>query len=391
MNLIDKLLWKENNRWQIFGAAFGAFIGLLLLLIAIQFYQDLSFLTGKGGSKDDRYVIINKKVNFFNTLGANAAFNEEEIEKILQQPFVLDADVFSSNRYKVSASSKMLGFYTELFFEAVPGKFLDVSTRKFEWKEGQNDIPIIISRDYLALYNFGFAPSQGLPQFTPKTIKRVTIDIILRGNRSRKTMQGQIVGFSDRINSIIVPQNFMEWANKNFGDGSSGKSSRLIMEVSNPYAKEFTAFLDENNYEISSGKLIGGQVGTLIALVVGFLAFIGIVIVLLSVLLFVLNFQLLISKSSQSISLLLQLGYKHKQLSQVLTKRMITLFAFVFVGTIIALLLSRYFQVEWFTTQGFELPFVPHWTVILAAILFAALFVIVNLTNIRKNVIALFE
>ena len=263
MKILNQLLWSEKNKWQIIGAAVGAFIGLFLLLSALQLYFDLQRLV-KGDSSTEQFVLINKKVNLFNTLGARSTFTEEEIEQLKQQEFVESVGIFISNQFKVSASSQMLGFYTELFFESLPDDFIDIKKSRWSWSKGDNEIPIILSRDYLALYNFGFAPSQGLPQFTPNTISKLAMDVNVSGNGLRKTFQGRIIGFSDRINSILVPQSFMDWANENFGETQKPKSSRLIIKTNNPYSPELSDYLEKNKFEVSSGRLIGGTVDHLI-------------------------------------------------------------------------------------------------------------------------------
>ncbi len=390
MNILNKLLWKRKTRWQIIGAAAGALVGLLLLLNAIQLYVDLKDLLEGNSNSNDHFVQINKKVNLFNTLGVKSTFSEAEIENIHSQKFVKSIGIFTPNQFKVSASSQLLGFYTELFFEALPDNFLDVKESRFRWKKGQNELPVILSRDYLALYNFGFAPSQGLPQFTQNTIKRVSMDINVSGNGLRKTFQGRIVGFSDRINSILVPQSFMKWANETFGSGTAAGSSRLIMAVDNPLSHDLTDFLKENNYEISSGRLIGGQFAILLNIVISAIAAIGFIIVLLSVLIFILNFQLIISKSSEDIRLLLQLGYKPTQISTILTRNLSILFAVVIALTILLLLVLRSLIVGGFGAQGFALAGGLHWSVYLTGLLFSVLFLVVNYRNIRRNVLRLF-
>lgn len=336
-------------------------------------------------SSRDRYVVINKEVNFFNTLGASAAFTEEEIGKLREQPFVQSVGIFTSNQFKVSATSKTLGFYTDLFFESVPDEYLDLNNSRFRWEEGDSRLPIILSRDYLALYNFGFAPSQGLPQFTPGTIQKVSMEIILKGPSQRQSFSGQIVGFSDRFNSILVPQEFMDWANEAFGSGEA-LPSRLILEVDNPLSRDLNNFLDEQNYEISSGRLIGGQFTTLISLVLGILGFIGLTIVLLAFLIFSLNFQLLIARARQKISLLIQIGYRRRQIYGLLENRLLRQFLIVLVFTLIALTLWRFFQVQWLYNQGFSVSAWPHWAVILLAVLFSALFIFLNFRSIRRSV-----
>ena len=109
-------------------------------------------------------------MNFLSTLGAKATFSAEEIGELQGLGPVQSIGSFSSNQFKVGAASAALGFYTELFFEAVPDEFLDVQPAGCFWESGKDEVPIILSRDYLALYNFGFAASQGLPKIPFESI-----------------------------------------------------------------------------------------------------------------------------------------------------------------------------------------------------------------------------
>ena len=387
--MLKKILWNQQNPLQIWGAIIGAFLGLFLLFSAVQLYRDIQLLT-KGGDREE-YVIVNKKVNIFNTLGASSAFTNEEIETLKSQNFVQSIGHFTPNRYKVSISSPMMGFYTELFFESIEPEYLDINNEKFSWKEGQQEIPIVLSRDYLALYNFGFAPSQGLPQFTPNTIKKVSVDVNIRGNGLRKTLSGRIVDFSDRINSILVPQSFMDWANKTFGDTENESVSRLILATDEPYSQALQTFLKDHNYEVSKGKLIGGQIGVLLHTILGIIAFIGLIITILSILVFILNFELVISRASSKIRLLLQLGYKTKQISDLLIKQLLKIFVAVLVAALASVFIGHYFLAKWMQTQSLNITPSLHWSIYLVALLIAGIFAIINIQNIKKKVIRLFQ
>lgn len=389
MKILNQILWEGKNKWQIYGAAIGAFLGLLLVLMAFQFYHDLQKLI-HGDNATDQYVIINKKVNLFNTLGANAAFTANEIDSLKTHDFILEVGTFNSNQYKVGASSSLFGFYTELFFESVPDEFVDANLGRFNWQEGQKEIPIIMSRDYLALYNFGFAPSQGLPQFTPSTISRVSVDLIIRGNGMKRTYQGRIIGFSDRINSIIVPKTFLEWSNLQFGTKAKSEPSRVILKTNNPYSNELQDLLKAKNYEVSSGKLIGGKLTTLLQSIISVVGFIGFIIVLLSVLVFVLNFQLIIAQSKEDIRLLLQMGYKTKQISDALTKRLLVLFGGIIIAVLATLTLTRFIFTKWFEAQGLGIDAGIHWSVYLMGIMLSLLILFLNFGTIKTNVERLF-
>jgi hypothetical protein len=378
MKILNKILKQNNNIWQIVGAIIGSFMGLLLLLLSIQFYIDLNDLT----ESEDQFVIINKEVSSF---GAKAKFTPEEIQKIQDQPFIKKVGQFSASNYRVSAGSALLNFRTDLFFESVPDEFVDVKSEDFKWSKGDIVIPVVVARDYLALYNFGFAASQGLPKIPFESIQEVSLDVLIKGQGKRKNFKGRIVGFSDRINSIIVPQSFMEYSNKNFQDYEPKGSSRLIISSDNPFSDTFRNFMKDNGYELSSGRLIGGETAALIRTLIAVVAVIGFLIVLLSVFIFVLNFQLMVSKSSRDIRLMLQLGYKQNQIGQILKKHLMFLFGMVMLLTILFFGIFRSFIVSFFTKQGMEFEFVNP-IVLLAGLLFAGLFVFINYKNIESSI-----
>ena len=390
MDYIKQILGSQKRQRLSWGAIIGTFLGLFLLLSAVQLYLDFQSLL-EGGEDNNHYISINKKVRLLDMLNTSPSFSQQEIDTLLQQDLIEDVGIFTANRFKVSASSSMIGFRTELFFEAIEEDFLDVPLDKFYWKEGKNDIPVIISRDYLALYNFGFAPSQGLPPITQNTITKVPVDVVIRGRGKSKTFKGKIVGFSDRFNSVLVPQTFMDWANKNFGSTPSKTISRLILKTANPYSKELQTFLSNKNYEVSRGKLIGGQFEILLKLVLGLIAFIGLLLVFLSILLLLLQFELLITQANKDIGLLLQLGYQPKQVSDFLTKRMLLLFGSVLLAALVLLIIVHFIVAAWLNSQSIVIPSMIHWIVALVALLIGILFAVYGKNRIEQQVLALFK
>ena len=387
--MLKKLFQKNRNPFQIVGAAIGAFLGLFLLLLALQIYFDFQKIL-RGSTDGDNYITINKPVSLANTFLGKSVFSDANIKELENESKAINTEgvgIFTANRFKVGASSKMMGFYTELFFESIPESFIDVQDPKFRWYEGQNEIPIIMSKDYLALYNFGFALSQGLPQFTPSTISQVSVDITIRGKGREQVFAGRIIGFSERINSILVPERFMKYANDNFGDQPDIGASRLLLKVKNPYDKNLTRFLEDKGYEISSGRLIGGRLTTILNAVISSVFVIGFLLMILSVIVFILNYQLIISKSALDIRLLLQIGYRPSQITSVLRGSLMKLLGSVFFIIIIALIFTRYILLNWMESQGFELNLPYHSLVILTGIALMLLITAINFFNIKKSVL----
>jgi hypothetical protein len=358
-----------------------------LLIFALQTWFDLQKIL-RGGNESENFVTINKPVSLVNTIFGKAVFPPTDIKDIENQSFVESVGIFTANQFKVSASNARLGFYTELFFESLPPQYLDLRDPDFRWQEGQLDLPVILSKDYLALYNFGFAASQGLPQFTAATIRQLSLDITIRSrNGQQQTFSGRIVGFSERINSILVPETFMAWANARFGDPTEGGTSRLLLKVANSYDKNLRTYLDEKGYELSTGRLIGSRLVTVLNALIAALAVIGILLMVLSVIVFLISFQLIIAQSAEDIRLLKQIGYRPSEIAKILRGGLLRILAVVFAAVIAVLIPARLFLVNWLEQQSFDLSPMYDVTVILIGVGLMLGIVLLNNRNIQKEVL----
>jgi hypothetical protein len=354
--MIRRLLWKNYGKWQILGASFGALAGLLLLMAVIQFYFEMqNVLQTNKDLLDPEYIVINKRIGLLETLNfRDAVFDKEEIEEIRQQPFVEKVEGFISNDFALSAyteSDRFPDFFTDLFFEAIPDGYLDIKSDDWNWRRGQRTIPIILPQEYLNLYNFGFAPSQGLPQISPTTMGLVNFRISITGNGKTELFNGRISGFSNRINSILVPYSFLSWANKEFGNGNKSTVSRLVIETKDPTNPEIVNFLTSKGYETIREKLKSSRLNIILKFIISFLGSLGFVIILLAFMVFFLSFQLLISKSSEKIRRLKWLGYHYMEISKpylinlALIMGIIAIVCFVLVFLLKQLLIR--FTEEW--------------------------------------------
>ncbi len=381
-----KQLLQSKKNGQLWMAMLGTSLGLFLLLIAMQTYFDIQNLIQ---DKESNFVTVNKKVGLLNMLGGATRFDKDDLKDIEEQPFIKRFAPFSASQFQVMAVVPSIGFRSEFFFESVPNDYLDSKISTFKWSVGDKSLPIIFSRDYLSLYNFGFAPTRGMPALTQSTIKRVGFQIrITSDNGIVDYYNGKVVGFSDRINSILVPQSFLDWANETYSRGQA-PAAKIMLEVENPYSKEFKSFIDDNNYELSSGKLIGDKIGNILNIVVAVIGGIGALILVLALLVFLLNFKLMITAASHDIRLLLQLGYKHQTISKSLIKRFVSTLTLTIFIAIVGLFTVRYVALNWLHQQGFEMAFSFHLFTIIAAIAIIVLLFLININAIRRNVIKL--
>jgi hypothetical protein len=323
MRLLYNILWKDHSRAHLLGAFLGTLAGFVLLLAGIQFYMDFkSVLDENRDLLDPEYIVINKKVDIGQTLGlTRVGFTEKEMEEIRAQPFADQVAPFLSNQFPVSGyteNERFPDFYTELFFEAIPDEFIDVKSDDWQWDPEIGTIPVIIPQDYLNLYNFGFAPSQGLPQIPKGVLSMINFKIRLQGQGRGNfdDYQGRIVGFSNRVNSILVPLNFLEWANQKYGYFKKSDPSQLILVSKDPTDPNIIRFLEEKGYDTIREKLKSSRMNIILKFIISFLVIVAAIIIGLAFLVFLLSLQLMISRSSDKIRRLNKLGFHYREISR---------------------------------------------------------------------------
>ena len=380
--MLKKVLFDGKSTGQTVGACLGIFTGLFLLLFALQVFIDVQVLSK--GARDDNFLVINKILE--KNYGKPLRFSKEEFDLIKQQPFFKEVDAFVSNSYKVSLTSQKMGFRTLLFFQSLAPSFLGIDERNFTWKPGDK-LPIVLSSDYLALYNFGFAPSQGLPKFSAASIGFVDFKVTISGQGKQETFDAYVHAFTPNVNSILTPPSFMQYANDRYGEGSEAKMpTQIIASTDNPYSVALEQFLEQHHYEIARGGLIGGELKSTLYLLVFLILIIALIIVGLAMLVFVLNYQLLIAQSAAPIQRLIQLGYTTTSIVRVLSRNLLRLFAIVSILVMLGLVSTKYLLTGLIAAQGYPLSFWLHPLVIAFALAFCLFFVWVNLRSIRLNV-----
>lgn len=314
MSLIAKLLRKNTSSARLVGFALSNFIGLLIIGGAVMFYVDSKGIWDDDGSViNTDYLVVNKKVTSASTLGDRGAtrFSDADLADLKAQPWVRRVGEFSSSDFRVyaSVSTGGRGMETALFFESVPDSFVDLPPADWRFEPGQTTVPVMIPKDYLALYNFGFAGSAGLPQLSEQLISGIPLKLYMRSEDGTRSMQmeGHIAGFSNRLNTVLVPDGFMNYANSRLGDSGSNPPSRLIVDVSSPGDVAISEYLSSHGWEVAGDKS-ASSAAYLLKVVVGIVMAIGAIITLLSLFVLMLSVSLLMEKNRLVIHRLLMLG-----------------------------------------------------------------------------------
>lgn len=321
MNLLWKLLREHVSVTQLVGFFVANLLGMLIILFGLQFYADiLPLFQGKDAFFKREFLIVSKPVSTLGSLlGGKGTFSAREIQGFRDQPFTRQVGTFTSSLYDVSASIGMLGtgmqVGTEMFFESVPDDYIDVNAQAWTYEEGSRTIPIILPRNYLNLYNFGFAQSRNLPKLSEGVLSMIRLEIRLSGGGHVEVYDGRIVGFSNRLNTILVPEAFMNWANHYYAPGKKAEPSRLIVEVNNPADEEIVKYIQARGYEVEGNTLDAGKTVWFLQILVGIVLFIGIVITFLSFYILILSIFLLLQKNTKKMQTLLLIGYSPVQVA----------------------------------------------------------------------------
>lgn len=329
IRLLFKLLRQNISLWQTVGFVIANLIGGAIVLVGIQAYQDFDrFVKKENGLLSEGYVVVTKPVNTLSTIsslvGMKPVFRTNEIEELRQHPNVSDVGVFSSANFRIRGSFSLgdLGISTDLFMESVPDRFIDVkfdSPSDWHASVDGNFVPVIIPRKYLNIYNYGYAATKGLPQLAEGLTSAFPIMMNVAGNGHRQSYNARIVGYTDRLNTILVPESFLKEANDRFATTSNEAPSRLIVTVNSDKGKnDFLDFLAQKGYRIE-GDTESLKLQTLVNGILWVVIGIGGIVSILAFSLLLISILLLIEKNREKFVNLYSMGYSVPQIARPYT------------------------------------------------------------------------
>lgn len=384
MNLVWKLLRRHISLPQLAGFFFANLLGMLIVLLSLQFYRDVKpvFSEEDGFIRPD-FLILSKRISALGTigLGSVSTFSEKEMNELASQPFAKRVGAFTASQYKVSCSMGIDGVAqlgTEMFFESVPDAFVDADLQKWHFNEGDEVVPIILPRTYLAIYNFGFAQSQNLPKISESVAGLVEMVISMRGNGRNEFIRGKVIGFSTRLNTILAPESFIRWSNERYAPDADAEPSRIILEVGNPADDAIVNYINAKGYEMEDDKLDAGRMTFFLRLVSGIVMTVGLLISLLSFYILMLSIYLLVEKNGDKMRTLLLIGYSPAQVALPYQMLTVGINLLVFMLAVVALLCLRTQYMQMLATV---FPKMQGGSILPAILLGLSLLIVVSIAN----------
>ena len=345
--LMWKLLRRHVSAAQLGGFAVANLIGLTIVILAVQFYGDVRPIFNDDESFIKRdYLVITRKVTGMGALmGSGSEFSGDAIADLERQDWVTKVGKFQTSEYSINATVGLgnsgRSMSTQFFFESIPDEFIDVNSSDWRFNPQRPEVPVIVSKDYLSLYNFGFAAAQGMPKLSEGMMSMIPLQFTITGNGISDVLPGRIVGFSSRLNTILVPEEFMQWSNQRYGNGGTSAPSRLIVEVNTPGDVRISDYMDAKGYEVGGDKMNSGKANYFLSVVIGIVIAVGVLISLLSFFVLMLSIYLLLQKNTRKLQDLLVLGYSPREVSRTDVRMVLGIDGVVLVLAVVLLWLCR--------------------------------------------------
>lgn len=375
---------KSFSKWIGY---FGLGVGVFILLFSLQMFFNIRQLVHeeapqKSGSYD--FISISKTITNEN-MGKDNRFTEGDLEILRKQKQINAVAPLYANKFSATASAgNVLPFSTELFLESIDKSFLDTIPEGFDWQPGDMNVPVIFSSDFLEMYNI-FAPSQGLPQLSPRTVSSVTLFLECSGTKGSHNFRANIAGLSDRFNSVLVPESFLKWANLNLSGDNTSPISRVYIKTTDTNNPDLLKFLETHQFHVNKDKLRFGRIKGVLQNITGAIGGFGILVILLAIILFGFYLRLMIARSSNNLHLLLTLGYSPSWLTSGFTKSFLPAYTIIIILATFLVAICQFLFSQFNFTKG-ALSSVPHWAVWLTAVVLLLLTIWANRRIVKSEI-----
>lgn len=326
----------------------GLFIAFILVLSCLQLYENANRLFGSKSSDSNYWLTFSKKITPDN-IGRKEllGFNENDISKIKTWSEVKAIYPFSANEFKASANGgDFIPFYTDLYFEGLDLKAIDSDLTDEEFQVKGDEIPIIISREYLNLYNYGFALNQGLPQISEDFAKKIEVNINITVNKQNKTYKGKMVGLSDRVHSVLIPKKFLDSLNMAEKPELATQPkiyNRVLVQVKDSGDEGLVSKMKENGYESNQESLRSAKIKSKLFLVLKIIAVLGVFIFALCLYIIVSFIKIQFLEKQEEVSIKNSLGYSPKKMVSDISRKFSMNLMFVLIVSLGLIAAGQYF------------------------------------------------
>lgn len=390
--MIRKLLFNQQDKKQLYIALLGVFIGITFLVTSVHYLLRVNEFGKDTEIIGANILVIQRKVTSSSTLNLTKTdFELEEIERMKKEPFIEDVQAVVSNNFGVWLElneERLPTFKTDVFIQAVNKKFLDVKSDKWKWKEGDSFVPIIMPRDFIVMLNT-FMSASGIPQISDELALDIKFKLRISNGQKQKWVDSKIIGFTNEIPALLVPEEFMDYANANFSDGSEANITQVMLAGKEGEFGKLEAYMDEHGLESRNSQVVVSRLKSIVGTLFGVISGISIITVLLSGLVLIQYLQLLMTNNKYEIRTLLRLGYTPKELINAFFRYFLKLFVIIASLGFLSFTGLKNIVDEIFKTGGINLNQSISLISVITLVISLFIFAISSLITANKGVLSL--
>lgn len=353
-----QLFFKYQNKKQLTLALVGTFLGLFFLFTSLHFLHKIYTYGENSEMLSKNTIVIQKKVTSGPLLGLNnPEFSDEQIDEVRSMEFVESCDPIRSNTFDVVLSIDdplIPAFNSNIYVQSVHEDYLDVKTDHWDWDEGSKTLPIIMPRDFLMMMN-NFLSASNIPQLSDELVLDLKIDLRIGPRNYRETVHARIVGFTNELSSILVPEYFLNWANQKYGEKDKEVISQLVVKSKDGQFGLLENYLEEKEFESKKSQLLIAKLKSTLGVLLTIISSISLLAVFLSMLVLIQYLQLIMTKNDYEIRTLLRLGHAPNQLIRVFLRYFMILFSVVAVLSLLLFIPAKYYLQQIFISNGISL------------------------------------
>ena len=388
--MLNKLLFNNRDKWQFRIAILGSLLGSVFLLLSLHYLIRINQF-GKGEEiLGPNTLIVQKRVSNSSSLKLTKTdFELDEINRIKDQEFILDAQAIKSNTFDVSFETSdplVPRFRSDVFVQTVDEKFIDIESDKWNWKQGDSFVPIIMPRDFLIMLNT-FMSASGIPQVSEDLAKELKFKFTLIGNHKKEWVDVRIVGFSSEIPSLLVPGDFMNFSNLRFGDSTKQKITQLMLTAKEGEFGKVESFFEERGFESRKSQVLISKLKSVISLLFVFVSSISLIAVFSASLVFFQYIQLLIANNRYEIRTLIRLGYRPNFIIMKFVKKISFVFGAITVVSIVVFSGFKFFTDQILHSSGLYVNTDFTFLSLIVSIVIFMLFVAVSFISAKSKII----
>ena len=356
--MMRQLFFKYQNKKQLTLALVGTFLGLFFLFTSLHFLHKIYTYGENAEMLSKNTIVIQKKVTSGPLLGLNnPEFSDEQIDEVRSMEFVESCDPIRSNTFDVVLSIDdplIPAFNSNIYVQSVHEDYLDVKTDHWDWDEGSKTLPIIMPRDFLMMMN-NFLSASNIPQLSDELVLDLKIDLRIGPRNYRETVHARIVGFTNELSSILVPEYFLNWANQKYGEKDKEVISQLVVKSKDGQFGLLENYLEEKEFESKKSQLLIAKLKSTLGVLLTIISSISLLAVFLSMLVLIQYLQLIMTKNDYEIRTLLRLGHAPNQLIKVFLRYFMILFSVVAVLSLLLFIPAKYYLQQIFISNGISL------------------------------------